>query len=315
MGMNTFDRNAGFAAGQRQVWGFDKDTGIDSKSYLAPGARIFYVDPNNAQATDFGNLGEDPTVPLATVARALVLCRDHMGDTIVIAANDAWQYSPHNRPLPVAESVVIPVTRGGIRIVGASTNPLGVQWQAAASNGTCITVRAMDVFIEGIAFVQPAGLANTTGVFLEWTGVALGENATVRGCVFNDLDYGISGDYSWYNQIYNNRFESINVAAIFNTSVTGDMDFETIHDNTFLDNALAISLPTSDGNFIYNNRVFGDATGTNNFINLTGGADNLVSDNFLACTIAQYDVTCSDSTSGAWINNHCTNGDTTAPPV
>jgi hypothetical protein len=74
-------------------------------------------------------------------------------------------------------------------------------------------------------------------------------------------------------------------------------------------------MASCDHCFIHGNLVYGNGTGTNNFINLTGGANNLVSDNFLACTIAQYNVTCSDATSGAWINNHCTNGDTTAPPI
>jgi parallel beta-helix repeat protein len=314
MGMNVFDRNAGFARGQEQVWGFDKDTAIDSKSYLAPGAKIFYVDPNNAQATDVGNLGEDPTVPLATVAAAVALCRDHQGDTIVVGANDAWQYGPHNRPLAIVESVVIPRTTGGFRIVGASTNPFGVQWQPAADNTACITVHAMDVLIEGFVFVA-GGAAGAIGVLSEWNPPTdYGENLTVRGCSFYALATGIALDYAWNCQIYGNYFYD-NGVAIVNLSVAGDADFNTYHDNDFTDNTLAISLLTSDSNFIYNNRVYGTAAGTDNFIDLTGGSKNLVSDNYLACSIAQYDVTCSDATSGAWINNHCTNGATTAPPL
>ena len=59
----------------------------------------------------------------------------------------------------------------------------------------------------------------------------------------------------------------------------------------------------------------GDGTGTNNFIDLTGGGGNIVTNNWLGCTIAQYDVTCSDGTSGSWVNNHCENGDTVAAPI
>jgi hypothetical protein len=317
MGLNVFDPSAGFAVGQEQVWGFSLATAIDQKVYLAPGSKIFYVDPNNPQAVDFGNLGEDPSVPLATVQAAVVLCRDHRGDIIVVGANDAWQYGPHNRPLPIAESIIIPSTKGGIKIIGAGTNPMAVQWQAAASNSASITIRAIDVLIEGIGFIEPMGLANTTGIYCEWdnTDNCYGENLTVRNCMFWDLDYGISFEYSWYCQVYNNRFETINVAAILNASVTGDCDFLTVHDNTFAGCALALTLTTVEECAIYNNRIRGNAAGTNNFINLTGGNDNLVADNFLGCTIAQYDVTCSDATSGQWINNHCTNGDTAAPPV
>ena len=316
MGMNVRDRNAGIARGQKQVVGFGEDTGVDDQNYGAPGARIFYVDPNNTQATDYGNLGQDPTVPLATVAAAVTLCRDHMGDTIEVAANDAWQYAPHYRPTAIVESLVIPYNKGGIRIVGAGTNPLGVQWEPADDNEACITVHAIDVLIEGFLFTAPNN-TGATGIHCEWgvTATDFGENMTVRGCFFFDLDYGITLDYSWYCQIYGNSFDTIATAAILNTSVTGDADYLAIHDNSFLACALAISLPTSDGNFIYNNRVNGDGTGTNNFIDLTGGSDSMVSDNFFACTIAQYDTTCSDATSGAWLNNHCTDGAPVAPPT
>ena len=188
MGMNIHNPGAGFAAGQAQVWGFGLETAIDQLVYLAPGARIFYVDQNNAQATDAGNTGRDPTVPLATVQAAVNLCRDHQGDTIVVGANDAWQYAPQNRPLDITESVVIPATTGGIRIIGAATNPWSVQWQAGGDNEAALTVNAMDVLVEGFVFTEVT-YANTTGIFAEWTGVgAAGENLTVRNCVFDSLD-------------------------------------------------------------------------------------------------------------------------------
>jgi len=50
-------------------------------------------------------------------------------------------------------------------------------------------------------------------------------------------------------------------------------------------------------------------------INLTGGASNLVCDNCLSCTLAQYPTTCSDAGSGVWGGNHCGDGDTIAPPT
>lgn len=315
-GMNVRDRNAGFAAGQEQVWGYDKRTGIDSRSYGAPGAKTFYVDPNNTQAVDFGNLGEDPTVPLATVAAAVALCRAYQGDTIVVGANDGWQYAAGVRNTPIMETLVVPSTKGGIRIVGMSTNPLGLVWTPAAAGQAAVTVHATDVLIEGFNF-YPFALANCIGILAEWDGAtAFGENMTVRNCYFSsDLDYGIQMDYTWYCQIYDSYFDAVGVAAIHNLSVTGDADYAIIHDNDFDNCAIAMNLLTSDNCHIWNNRVNGDGTGANNFIDLTGGADNLVADNWLACTIAQYDVTCSDATSGAWVRNHCIDGDTAANPV
>jgi hypothetical protein len=317
MGMNVFDRNAGFARGQEQVWGFDKSTGIDSKSYLAPGAKIFYVDPNNAQAVDFGNLGEDPTVPLATVAAAVALCRDHAGDTIVVGGNDAWQYAPGNRPLPIAEELVIPATKGGIRLVGASSNPLGVSWQATDDNQTLITINAIDVLIEGFTFDADTH-ANVTAISVLWNGVAgFGENLTVRGCAFvGALDYGIALDYSWYCQIYKNYFGGCLLGAIFNVVTVGDAGYNLIHDNDFEQNVFAIALPGAGHNHIYGNRIFGDPAGALNFIDLTdvGATGNLVSQNVLGCTLAQYAATCADSLDDAWVSNYCIDGPTVANP-
>jgi len=314
---NVFDRNTGFATGQKQVLGFSLATAIDEHAYAAPGSKIFYVDPNNAQAVDWGNLGEDPTVPLATVAAAVVLCRDHRGDTIYVAPNDNWQHAPKARPLPVAETLVIPATKGGIRIVGCATNPLGCSWRPAAINSNCITVRAIDVVIEGFAF-YPATLTGCTGIYAEWTGLLLntGDNLTVRNCYFDTtLNYGIRMDFSYYTQIYSNYFDANSVAAILSTNVIGNCDFNVIHDNTFRDCALAISYPNVDDCMIYNNRIMGAHGGTNNFINLTGGLGNLVADNYFSCTVAEYDTTCTAGAGDYWLFNHCINGSPVANPT
>jgi hypothetical protein len=314
-GMNVRDRNAGFAAEQAQVWGFSKGTAIDSKSYFAPGAKIFYVDPNNAQAVDLGNLGEDPTVPLATVNAAVTLARSYMGDTIIVGSNDFWQYSAGQRNTPILETLTIPVTKGGIRIVGAGVNPLGVSWSPANDSEAAITVHAADVLVEGFVFYSAN--SNCIGIRAVWDGATMyGDNLTVRGCFFSDvLDYGIQLDFTYYTQIYNNYFDNIAIAAIHSLDVEGDPDFAMISDNTFMSCTAAIDLEDTDGCSIWRNLIYGNPAGTNNFIDLTGGADNIVADNFLACSVAQYDVTCSDATSGAWINNHCINGDPVANPV
>ena len=313
---NVNDKNAGFAAGQKQVMGFGSDTGIDSKTYGPPGARVFYVDPNNTQAVDAGNLGQDPTVPLATIQAAVTLARAYTGDTIVVGGNDYWQYSAHVRPIPITESVVIPATKGGIRLVGMATNPLACSWSAAADNEYALTVYATDVLVEGFAFYPLPTLSNTSGIFTEWDGAAtFGENLTVRNCFFDStLDYGIALDYSWYVQIYANHFDSVAVAAVHNLSINGDPDHAQVYGNTFYDCTLAINFPTTDNCYIHANHISGDATGAANFINIDGGigSTNLVSDNWLGCTLAQYAVTCVGGGNGAWVNNHCIDGDTVA---
>lgn len=314
---NVRDRNAGFATGQAQVWGFDTRTGIDSKSYGAPGAKIFYVDPNNAQAVDAGNLGEDPTVPLATVAQALTLARGYMGDTIIVGANDDWQHAAGVRNTALQESIVIPSTLGGIRIVGISSSSIGVPWQAATDDGTCITVNATDILIEGFCFWDNAG-GDPVGITSVWNGTtSFGDNLTVRNCFFEaGMDYGITLDYCYYCNIHDNYFEGVNTAAIHNLAVEGNPDYSLIHDNNFYNNTVALSLDACVGLIIYDNRIIGAPAGTDNFIALAGGATNLVANNWLGCTVAQYDGTCDGGGAGnAWINNHCIDGDPVAIPL
>jgi hypothetical protein len=309
MAMNIHNPGAGLATGQRQVWGFGLDTAIDQNVYLAPGARIFYVDPNNPQAVDFGNTGRDPTVPLRTVQAAVNLCRDHQGDTIVVGANDAWLYAPQNRPIDIVESVVIPVTAGGIRIIGAAPTPWGVQWQAAADNQAALTVQAIDVLVEGFVFTEVL-FNNTTGIQVEWTGLgATGENATIRHCAFMRLDYGIALDFSWYNQIHSCYFEQCAVAAVANLNVAGNAGYSFIHGNQFLRNANALVLGAAAANFIYHNRLTtpNAAAVTATALDLNG-TDNQVSDNYLSCTIAQAANLAPKGAADWWINNHATDG-------
>jgi parallel beta-helix repeat protein len=312
-GMNVRDRNAGFATGQEQIWGFDKRTGIDSRSYGAPGAKTFYVDPNNTQATDAGNLGEDPSVPLATIQYAVTnLVRDHQGDTIVVGANDAWQFAPNAyRPTPIAEEVVIPASKGGFRIVGASTNPMGVVWTPTTNSGVALTVHGIDVLVEGFAF-YPGALTNCIGILIEWDApTAYGENCTIRSCYFDgSLDYGIQLDYCWYNQIYNNYFDAVDVAGIHNLSVNGDPDYVMIHHNRFMECAIAIDLDATDNGFIYDNLIVSpDPTAlTATMIDLNG-TENLVSNNYLACTMAQANTLAAKGGNDFWVFNHCTDGE------
>jgi len=309
MGMNIHNPGAGLAAGQRQVWGFGLDTAIDQNVYLAPGARIFYVDPNNPQATDFGNTGRNPTVPLATVQAAVNLCRDHAGDTIVVGANDAWQYGPGNRPIGIVESVVVPPTAGGIRIIGAAPVSWGVQWQAGADTEAALTINAMDVLVEGFLFDEILG-GTTIGIAVVWNGApAYGENVTIRNCTFWGLDYGITFSFAWFNQVYSNYFAGSQTAAIANVGGLSAPDYSLIHHNAFFQNAIGLELPTTDRCFIHNNRfTVADPTAvTADAINLTG-TNNQVSENYLSCTALQAANLAPKDANDFWINNHATDG-------
>jgi len=276
---------------------------------------VFYVDPNAAGVSDLRD-GTDPEGPLATVTKALTLCRAYQNDTIIVAPSSYWTHAntAAGRPLPVREEVT--VSTPGVRIVGLMpSGVMGVPWLVTQNGGVAITVNATSVLIEGFNFWEDV-YTTPTAISAFWNSPPYGDNMVVRNCFFGDgLDYGIRLDFAYNTYIYDNTFQEIAVAAINSNDLVNDPDYTFIYNNRFNYNAAAIDLEDVSRCMIYNNMINGDGAGTNNFIDLTGGANNFVANNYLACTIPQYDVTCSDAGSGAWIGNYCTNGPTAAPPV
>ena len=306
--------------GQMGVPGTDNDRG----ERMHCTGEVFYVDPNYPGVSDARD-GTSPTDPLRTVATALTKCQPYRGDVIVVGASSAWYYAEGGQGWPTAQytttiSEEVEVTVSGVRLVGLQSSPLGVMWTPASNAGTCITVSAMDTVIEGFVFTEGATYTGCDAIYCEWDGTTiLGENLTVRNCVFDDtVDTAIALEYSWYCDIHDNVFWECDEYGIYVDPLGSGARYVLIHRNHFHNCATAaISMANvdADENHIYWNSIYGDAAGTNNFINLTGASGNLVDHNTLACSIAQYDVTCSDGTSGAWIENFCINGPTTANPI
>lgn len=279
---------------------------------------IFYVDPNYPGVSNQRD-GTDPTEPLQTVAAAVAKCQPYRGDVIAVMAANYWPigadatqgYTNH-----ITENVTINVP--GVRLVGVfPSGSVGVPWVPATVGGTCITVTAVDVLIEGFAFLDTAA-QNASAIHAVWDGAPnYGDNLTVRHCYFaNNLDYGVRLTFSYYCNIHHNRFDNVVVTAI-NDETTSDSDYITVYRNLFMNCGNAIKLPGVTEAHIYENWIYGDGGGTNNFIDLTGGGRNLVAENWLGCTLAagQYNATCSDATSGSWIRNRCIDGETGAAPT
>ena len=300
-----------FYPGQIGVPLTDNTTGIR----LGSEAAIFYVDPNGIDAHD-GRDGTDPEGPLLTVGAALTRCRAYLNDTIIVAPSSYWVHADKGvgRATPIREEVI--VSTPGVRIVGLMpSGSLGVPWLVTQNGGVAITVNAISVLIEGFSFWEDT---YTTPIAIDayWTDPNFGDNLTIRNNFFGDgLAFGIRLDFSYNTYIYQNTFQDIATTAILSLDVKGDADYCFIYDNFFNYNAEAIVLEDSSRCMIVNNMINGNPLGTDNFIDLTGGTNNLVANNYLACSIGQYDATCSDATSGAWVGNMATNGLLTAPPV
>lgn len=301
---------------------FPPQTGVPGTGHtrglrLDPNGIVLWVDPNHVDANDNRD-GTEPDSPLRTVAAALARCRAYMNDTIVVSPSSYWTYGNPavGRATPIAEEVT--VATPGVRIVGLMpSSSLGVPWVVTQNNGVAITVNAMDTLVEGFNFWEPT-YTGATGILAQWDGPPWGESVVIRNCFFGyGLAYGIRLDYSWNALIHDNLFQECLTAAINSVDTYGDPDYAVIRDNLFVDNVAAIDLEDVSECTIYRNAIRGDAAGTNNFIDLTGGSENFVFDNWLGCTLAagQYNTTCSDATSGLWVRNHCIDGETGAAPT
>jgi hypothetical protein len=309
--------------GQFGVPGTDNERGL--RSHVS--GVVFYVDPNAAGVSDQRD-GTDPEAPLATVAQALTLCQDYRGDTIVVMANGAWPTADATNDYATIVQESVTVTVAGVRIVGRfASSSVGVPWQPAVAAGTCITVSAMDVLIEGFAFTGNGAAAD--GIYAEWDGATLfGDNLTVRNCYFDeDIDTAIQLEFAWYCDIHDNYFQQCDAYGIHADVAGSGFAYCTIHDNHFLDcgtSAIA-ALGGCDDNKIYRNSVFSAnaqsaAVATNEGINTTGGARNQVYHNELSCLLpvpanGDYDDFCTAAATDAWIQNYCMNGPSITNPT
>jgi hypothetical protein len=293
---------------------------------------VFYVDPNFPGASDARD-GTSPTDPLATVAAAITKVQSQRGDVIVVMQNDYWQYAAGGGGVstdyvtPITEEVTIPYTAAGVRIIGLSNSSIGVMWQPASNAGTCITVHAIDVVIEGFVFTE-GDYTGCDAIYCEWDGATLfGENMTVRNCVFDDtVDTAIQLEYSWYCDIHHNYFQENDVVAIMTDVGGSGTAYCRIHDNVFHNCTAAMSmLGGFDDNQIYGNSIFNAnaqaaAAAVNEGINTTGGTRNQVFNNWFSCLDSvpangDWDNLNTAAATDAWIHNHLMDAMNTANPT
>jgi len=308
-------------AGQFGVPGTDSERGLRMHST----GTVFYVDPNAVGVSD-GRDGTNPDEPLATVAAALTKCQPYRGDVIAVMANNAWQYGRvlDGYRLPISEEVVVTVP--GVRIVGVCPSGAnGVVWTPASNGGTCITVNAIDVLIEGFFFTEGA-FTGCNAIAADWNGTTTwGDNLTVRHCVFDDtVDTAISMDFVWYAHIHDSIFWECDAYGIYVDPLGSGAAFCSIHDNLFQDCDVAMAMRGMDNSEIFANRIYNanaqaPVAATNEGIDLTNGLQNIVSDNWFSCRLpvaapGDYADLNSAGATDAWINNHLMNGEAVTNP-
>ena len=340
---NPLIRQNAFETGQMGVPGTWATTGIRQHST----GKIVWVDPNypgvwDGQGNAVDRDGTDPNDPCATITLAQTKCRPYRGDTIAVMANGFWTHAPKgaaNYPLPIVENVT--VTVHGVRIVGVfPSGSLGVPWMGAVT-GDILTINAMDVLIEGFCFMgDPAVGANCDGIYAEWAGGVSGlwgDNLTVRHCFFDtDIQTAIELEFIYNADIHHNTFQGCDVAGIFSDGDSPIQDCH-FHYNWFQEVGVgggaktgAISVEDAedckiDHNQIYNSAARAGNLATDEGINTTDGANNLVHHNILSCLLGvpangDYDDFCSGDAvapneTDAWIQNYCLNGPTVTNPT
>lgn len=308
--------------GQFGVPGTSSETGLRQHSSGA----IFYVDPNHVDNNNLRD-GTDPTAPLTSVATAITKCQPYRGDVIAVMANNANPYADASQGFTVAIAEEVTVDVPGVRIVGVlPSGSGGVVWTPVSDGGTCITVTANDVLIEGFYFTEGAynGCDAISAIYDGLTSFA--DYLTVRNCLFDDsVDVAIQLEYTWYCQIYNNWFQQCAAHGIYVDPAGSGVRYVSINDNWFQDCAVAMALQGADhcqihGNRIFNGNAQGAAVATNEGIDTTNGGDNIVSDNWFSCLLpvpanGDYDDLNTAAATDAWINNHLMNGDAVTNPT
>ena len=306
------------------VSGTGRTTGLRNSTE----AQVFFVNPNFPGAVDTRD-GTEPTAPFATVAAALAACQDFRGDIIVVSPNDAWQYGPLTTTQNTAILESVTVTVHGVSIIGAAaSSSIGVSWGPAADDGTCITVHASDVLIEGFVFSGQIGtLTGANGIFVEWDGVTLwGDTCTIQHCTFDDaIDTAIQFEFSWHSNIIDCYFDQCDEYGIFvDTAGSGAANLQIL-DCTFIDVGTgAMTLEDTDDSVVQGCKIFnanaqGGGAATDEGLITTGGSNNMIVDNYFSCLlpvgVGDINDLCTGAASDAWVGNHCQNGLVVATPT
>lgn len=307
--------------GQQGVPGTDSEEGLRTH----PTGAVFYVDPNFPGVSDQRD-GTRPDDPLRTIAAALTKCQAFRGDTIIVGSNDNWpEGGPTDYALPIQEAVTVTVP--GVRIIGAAqSSPVGVPWTPPAVGGPCISVHALDVLIEGFAFI---GLAvGGTAIYAEWDGFTMwADNLVVRHCWFDDdMDIGIGLEFVWAAEIHDCVFYKVGQYGIRVDPLGSGISHCRIYSNWLQDCGISnLSLRGADdcliaGNRIYSGNAQGGVPATNELIDTTAGGQNIVTGNVLSCILpaaapGDYNDACSSAATDAWIQNLLLNGASVTNPT
>jgi hypothetical protein len=262
-----------------------------------------FVDVNTGSN---GNSGKSPTRAWETLTYAFTQMAKN--DTLMVAPGD---YSGnYSSPLNADAAFCA--------LIGVQATDIGFgPWSAGTAGSPILSMRARGWRISGFEF---DGVSDDASVTLTTSGTSNSNFTQIENCLFTGGIYGI--DWSGaptYTMIYNCLFEDITTQAFICSDSSTDVPRRcVIHMNHFRENAADISMnprgfksSTISSNFFQLDGISRDSTV---LIDTRGGGGNIIVDNYLDITKAQY----TDDGATAFIRtsatdygagNHCKDGE------
>jgi|6_EtaG_2_1085325.scaffolds.fasta_scaffold00506_8 hypothetical protein len=243
----------------------------------------------------------------ATIAAAVSAATSY--DTIYLCGTENQEDSA-SLTSDFSESVTIPVTKIGIKIIGLGNNSEGLAWANGGEDEDCLTVNSRDCYVSNFRFrpygaaaygvnlptvadlsTNPLGFTIDNVTFRSHTTTALAgigidstNDVTVRDCKFTSVTTALSMYASNNSCMYRLLFEDNIVDDKCTNGVIIEGRSCIIRNNMFCGTTMTMIVKT-DG---------GGATGKENLV--TGNTFNVAS---------AYETNCSGESTDDWLGNYC----------
>ena len=234
-----------------------------------------------------GGDGKKPGYALSTIGAAIDAASAY--DTIYVlpAKNLVYNTSDY------AESVTIPYTKPGLRLIGCGHNHMeGVLWTPLAADSNIVTLKSRDCYFEGFRF-RPNG-TNVAAIELKkWVGtggeadITDSSGLTVKKCSFRStgtdsigLLFVLSGGYNeGANDVWVEDCIFSNMAKVLLCNTPATVPSRTTFRNVLVESNCTVGIQHSCRRSCFENVLFQDMSGMLLDCDMNGGAaaaDNIV---------------------------------------
>jgi len=273
---------------------------------LFPGSpNVWFVDSNKTSAVTGSGYNWDDA--FLTIAEAVSAASAQ--DTILIKGTDNAD-SDSNPVNDYSESVTIPATKPGLKIIGMGAGPEGVKWTVGTAEGIILTINAIDCVVENIRF-RPNGATSGSAIWLA-KNAALTENANgaqIRNCIFRSTTEtalaGIHTEGANDVVIENNVFTSV-ATAVLQSTTPNSVSYRMIVKNNFVDDKCTNGFVIDGRSCLFDSNQFAGA-GLTMILDTTAssgtGSYNVIRNHIFKVTA--YETNCTGCATDDWWFNYC----------